>query len=65
MVSNKVPAGKTAVQQLVVMADGEVRIPPMGSEVAHGHHVPDERITIVMPAGKNWLLVEVEVQQEE
>jgi hypothetical protein len=65
MSSHEVSVGKKAVQQLVVMANGEVRVPPMGSAVAHGHHAPDEHITIVMPPGKNWILVEVEVQLEE
>jgi hypothetical protein len=65
MLSNGAPAGKKTVQQLVVMASGEVRVPPMGSEVAHGHHAPDEHVRIVMPAGKKWLLVEVEVELEE
>jgi hypothetical protein len=55
---------KTATQQLVVMANGEVRIPPT-TEIAHGHRVPDERVKIVMPASKAWLLVEVEVELEE
>jgi hypothetical protein len=56
---------KTAVRQLVVMANGEVRIPPSTGEVAHGHRPPDERIKIVMPADKRWLLVELEVEFEE
>lgn len=56
---------KTAVQQLVVMANGEVRIPPSTAEVAHGHRPPDERIKIVVPANKPWLLVELEVELEE
>jgi hypothetical protein len=55
---------KKAIQQLVVMADGEVRI-PTGGEVAHGHRPPDERIKIVVPASKRWVLVEVEVEVEE
>jgi hypothetical protein len=54
--------GKRAVQQLVVMANGEVRVPPMGSEVAHGHRAPDEHIKIVMPAGKNWLLLQIDIE---
>jgi hypothetical protein len=53
-----------AVQQLVVMADGELRI-PAGGQVAHGHRTPDEHIKIVVPANKRWLLVEVEVEVEE
>ena len=55
----------TVVRQLVVMADGDVRIPPSTGEVAHGHVSSDERIKIVMPAGKRWLLVELEVEFEE
>lgn len=55
----------TTVRQLVVMANGEVRIPPSTSEVAHGHVPPDERLKIVMPASKRWLLVELEVELEE
>jgi hypothetical protein len=55
---------KKAVQQLVVMASGEVRIPD-GGQVAHGHRPPDQHIKIVVPAGKRWLLVEVEVEIEE
>jgi hypothetical protein len=55
---------KKAVQQLVVMASGEVRI-PTGGEVTHGHRPPDEHIKIVVPADKRWLLVEVEVEVEE
>ena len=55
---------KKAIQQLVVMANGEVRI-PTGGEVAHGHRLPDEHIKIVVPAGKRWLLIEVEVELEE
>jgi hypothetical protein len=56
---------KTTIRQLVVMANGEVRIPPSAGEVAHGHRSPDERIKIVMPADKQWLLVELEVELEE
>ncbi len=56
---------KTSVRQLVVMADGEVRIPPSTGEVAHGHVLPDERLKLVMPATKRWLLVELEVELEE
>jgi hypothetical protein len=68
--ANSTPAGrpdasKKTVQQLVVMANGEVRVPPMGSEVAHGHHAPDEHIKIVMPANRPWLLLEVEVQLDD
>jgi hypothetical protein len=55
----------TAVRQLVVMPNGAVRIPPITGEVAHGHVSPDERIKIVMPAGKRWLLVELEIEVEE
>jgi hypothetical protein len=55
---------KKAVKQLVVMADGDVRI-PTGGEVAHGHRHPDEHIKIVVPAGRRWVLVEVEVEIEE
>lgn len=55
----------TSVRQLVVMADGEVRIPPRTSEVAHGHRAPDQHLKIVMPAGQRWLLVELEVEIEE
>jgi len=47
------------------MADGEVRIPSGTGEIAHGHRPPDERIKIVMPASKRWLLVELEVELEE
>jgi hypothetical protein len=69
LTANSTPVGrpdanKKHVQQLVVMASGEVRVPPMGSEVAHGHHPPDQHIKIVMPANKPWLLLEVEVQLE-
>jgi hypothetical protein len=56
---------KKAVQHVVVMANGEVRVPPAGSEVTHGHRSPDEHIKIVMPANKRWLLVEIEVELEE
>jgi hypothetical protein len=55
---------KKTVQQLVVMANGEVRI-PTGGQVTHGHRPPDEHIKIVVPANKRWLLVEVEVETEE
>jgi hypothetical protein len=55
----------TAVRQLVVMPNGELRIPPLMSEVAHGHVSPDERLRIVMPADKRWLLVELEIEVEE
>jgi hypothetical protein len=55
----------TAVRQLVVMANGEVRLPPGTAQVAHGHVSPDERLKIVMPAGKRWLLVELEVESAE
>jgi hypothetical protein len=44
------------------MADGDVRIPIDMSSVAHGHRAPDQVVTIVMPAQKNWLLIELEVQ---
>jgi hypothetical protein len=57
--------GKTSFQHLVVMADGEVRVPPYGSAVAHGHKAPDQHIKIVMPANKSWLLLEVEVELEQ
>jgi hypothetical protein len=56
---------KTTIRQLVVMANGEVRIPPSTGEVAHGHRSPDERIKIVMPANKRWILVELEIESEE
>ena len=56
---------KATVRQLVVMANGEVRIPPDTGKVAHGHRPPDERIKIVVPADKPWLLVELEVESEE
>jgi hypothetical protein len=56
---------KTAVRQLVVMANGEVRIPPSTGEVAHGHVSPGERLKIVMPVSKRWLLVELEVEFQE
>ena len=67
---NEVPAGqpdarKTNFQHLVVMASGEVRVPPMGSAVAHGHRAPDHHIKIVMPADKKWLLLEVQVELEQ
>lgn len=55
---------KTAVRQLVVMADGELRI-PAGGQVAHGHRPPDEHIKIVVPASKRWVLVEVEVEIDQ
>jgi hypothetical protein len=55
----------TAVRQIVVMADGEVRIPPSTGEVAHGHVSPDERIKIVVPANKRWVLVELELEFDE
>lgn len=68
--SNEVPAArsraaKTSFQHLVVMASGEVRVPPMGSAVAHGHRAPDQHIKIVMPANRNWLLLEIEVEHEQ
>jgi hypothetical protein len=56
---------KKAIRQIVVMADGEVRIPPSEGAVAHGHRPADERIKIVVPAGKRWLLVELELELEE
>jgi hypothetical protein len=55
---------KKVIQQVVVMANGEVRIPPEGN-VAHGHVPPDEHIKIKMPANKLWILVEVEVDLEQ
>ena len=69
MSANSTPAGRPDasrkhVQQLVVMASGEVRVPPMGSNVAHGHRPPDQHLKIVMPANKPWILLEVDVQVE-
>jgi hypothetical protein len=55
----------TAIRQLVVMADGEVRIPPGDSQVAHGHVPADQRLKIVMPADKRWLLVELQIEVGE
>lgn len=55
----------TAVRQLVVMPDGEVRIPPLTAQVAHGHVPPDERLKVVIPASKRWLLVELEIEVQE
>jgi len=56
---------KTATRQIVIMADGDVRIPPSTGPVAHGHRPPDEHIKITVPAGKRWLLVELELELEE
>jgi hypothetical protein len=53
---------KAAFRQIVVMADGEVRILPSTGAVAYGHRPPDERIKIVVPADKRWLLVELELE---
>ena len=59
-----------SVHQLVLLANGELRIPdgtgPEGTtQVAHGHRTPDEQISIVMPANKNWILIELHVESEE
>ena len=55
-----------SVHQLVVLANGELRIPPQGpGQVAHGHRSPDEQIKIVVPANRTWVLVELEVEPEE
>jgi hypothetical protein len=51
-------------RQLVVLANGEVRIPDAASQVAHGHRAPDEVVKIVVPAGKSWVLVEVQIEAE-
>ena len=56
---------KTVVHQVVVMANGDVRIPEGTSEVGHGHRSPDTQVKIAMPANKSWILVEVEVELEE
>jgi hypothetical protein len=56
---------KTETRQIVIMADGDVRIPPSTGPVAHGHRPPDEHIKITVPAGKRWLLVELELELEE
>jgi hypothetical protein len=56
---------KRVVHQLVVLADGEIRLPPEGGPVTHGHRSPDHQITIEMPANKKWLLVEMQVEVEE
>jgi hypothetical protein len=56
---------KTKTRQIVIMADGDVRIPPSTGPVAHGHRPPDEHIKITVPAGKRWLLVELELELEE
>lgn len=56
---------KTEKRQIVIMADGDVRIPPSTGPVAHGHRPPDEHIKITVPAGKRWLLVELELELEE
>ena len=53
------------VHQLVVLANGELRIPDAKGQVTHGHRSPDHHIKIVMPANQNWLLVELEVEPEE
>jgi hypothetical protein len=52
-----------AVHQLVVLANGDVRIPPSGTgQVAHGHRTPDGIVKIVVPASKNWVLVQLEIE---
>jgi hypothetical protein len=56
---------KSSIRQFVVLANGELRIPEGAGQVAHGHRPPDEHIKIVIPANKNWVLVEVEVEAEE
>jgi hypothetical protein len=56
---------KTVVKQLVVMGNGELRIPEGTSQVGHGHRSPDRQIKITMPANTISLLVEVEIELEE
>jgi hypothetical protein len=64
------PSGKLRTagapnSQLVVLANGEIRVPESTGLVAHGHRDADQQIKIVMPANRNWVLVEVEVDGEE
>jgi len=56
---------KKFVNELVIMSNGEVRSPNGTGAVAHGHKPADQKIKIVLPPGKNWLLVEVEVEVQE
>jgi hypothetical protein len=65
MHAGQVRSGNKSIQQLVVMRDGEIRIPPRDALVAHGHRSPDQRLKITVPAGKPWMLVEVEVEFEQ
>jgi hypothetical protein len=64
MSGEPVATGNRSIQQLVVMRDGEIRIPPRDAVVAHGHRSPDQRLKITVSAGKPWTLVEVEVEVE-
>ena len=56
---------KTVVRQLVVMGNGDLRIPEGTSQVGHGHRSADRQIKITVPANTTSLLVEVEIELEE
>ena len=53
---------KPTVHQLVVLANGFAFLGT--SQVGHGHRSPDHHVKIVMPANKNWLLVQLDVESE-